>query len=338
MSKRQKTQIDRRTLLIGGSITAAGTLGAAFFHQMLKPRAAVFIADKQRYDGDLVRTMHDGLVATGLDEKGLRNKRVLLKPNFVEPSRDVPHMTTHPAVIRAAAEVFRRFGAEVAIGEAPGHVRDSDQVLVEARVDEFLREDKLRFADLNYEDSEWWPNLGQASPLTGFYFPRSVLEADLLVSLPKLKTHHWMGVTASLKNMYGVLPGLHYGWPKNVLHHAGIPETVFDINASLPPTISIVDGIDCMEGDGPILGTLRPMGLLVIGTNTTAVDATVSRLMELDPHKVTYLRLAENRLGPVAERQIEQRGCAWRPLAAPFAMLDRPHLQVLRARQGGLIT
>ena len=72
------------------------------------------------------------------------------------------------------------------------------------------------------------------SPLEGLYFPRSVLEADLVVSLPKLKTHHWVGMTASMKNLYGLLPGIKYGWPKNVLHHAGIPQTVVDINASAP--------------------------------------------------------------------------------------------------------
>jgi uncharacterized protein (DUF362 family) len=329
----ETSQIDRRTLLIGGSVLAAGVLGSAVMRDLRRQKAAVFIADRQRYDGDLARTIHDGLLATGLEPRLLRGKRVLLKPNLVEPLRDVPHMTTHPAVIRAAAEVFRRLGAEVVVGEAPGHVRDTDMALSESRVGEALRDDGLPFADLNYEEAAWRINAGRASRLAGFYFPRGVLEADLIVSLPKMKTHHWMGLTASLKNMYGVLPGLYYGWPKNVLHHAGIPETVMDINASLPPLISIVDGIDCMEGDGPIMGTARSMGLLVVGTNPTAVDATVGRLMQLDPHKITYLRLAQDRLGPVAERSIEQRGCRWRALAQPFALLDKPHLQILRAAE-----
>ena len=108
-------------------------------------------------------------------------------------------------------------------------------------------------------------------------------EADLIVSLPKMKTHHWVGVTAAMKNLYGTIPGCKYGWPKNVLHYSGIPETVFDINASLPRTIAIVDGIDCMEGDGPIMGTLKRMGLVIVGTYPAAVDATVCRLMEVDP-------------------------------------------------------
>ena len=133
-----------------------------------------------------------------------------------------------------------------------------------------------------------------------------------MVSLPKMKTHHWMGVTASMKNLYGVLPGIVYGWPKNVLHQHGIAETVYDINASLPSLLAIVDGIDCMEGDGPIMGSLKPMGLIVVGTNLPAVDATVARIMGLPPERIPYLALAENRLGPLDESQITQRGEAWR--------------------------
>jgi hypothetical protein len=76
------------------------------------------------------------------------------------------------------------------------------------------------------------------------------------------------------------------------------------------------------------------MGLVVVGDNLPAVDATACRLMELAPEAVTYLHLAADRLGPIAEGRIHQRGEAWRPLAAPFEILDKPHLNVLRTRPG----
>jgi uncharacterized protein (DUF362 family) len=173
--------------------------------------------------------------------------------------------------------------------------------------------------------------------LKGFWFPRQVIEADLVVSMPKMKTHHWVGYTGALKNLYGVIPGIKYGWPKNVLHYAGIPESIYDINASLPKTVAIVDGIVAMEGDGPIMGSAKPMGLLVIGTNPTAVDATLGRVMGFDPARVSYLKLAANRLGPVDEPCIEQRGETWQSVASPFRILDSPHLQELRA-EGVLIS
>ena len=238
-------------------------------------------------------------------------------------------------MIVATAEVFRSWGATVTVGEAPGHVRDTEMALVESGVAEALDDAGIEFADLNYEDVGWLPNRGRASKLKGIYFPKSVLDADLIVSMPKMKTHHWVGITASMKNLYGVLPGIKYGWPKNVLHHHGIPQTVFDINASLPRKIAIVDGIDCMEGDGPIMGSLKQMGLVLVGTNLPAVDATMARIMGLDPNEVSYLHLANGRLGSLDEEQIDQCGEQWQEVSSPFEILDEPHLRGLRAKSAG---
>lgn len=320
----------RRAMLVGGSLAAAGVMGYPLIKRAARHRAPVFIARHQRYDGSLTRTIRDGLLAAGLTEKGLAGKRVVLKPNLVEPSRAVPHMTTHPAMILATAEVFRGCGAHVVVGEAPGHVRDTEMALVESGVQEALDSTGLEFADLNYEEVQWVKNRGGASRLAGFYFPRSIVEADLIVSMPKMKTHHWVGVTAAMKNMYGTIPGIKYGWPKNVLHHAGIPQTVFDINASLPKVITVVDGIECMEGDGPIMGSPKQMGLVLVGTNAAAVDATICRLMRFDPARISYLQLAADRLGPIDDRLIDQLGEAWEPLARTFEILDTPHLRALR--------
>lgn len=330
-------QHSRRAWLIGGG-AAAALVGTGLAREWLLERASVFIAKNQTYQGDLIRTIRDGLTACGLVPDSLRGKRVLLKPNLVEPIRESPHMTTHPAMLLAAAEVFRGWGATVTVGEGPGHLRDTDLALSESGVGEALDSERLPFADLNYQEVAWTPNGGRRSKLKGFYFPQAVAEADLIVSLPKMKTHHWVGVTAAMKNLYGTIPGCKYGWPKNVLHYSGIPQTVYDINASLPRTIAIVDGIDCMEGDGPIMGTLKHMGLVLIGTNPTAVDATVCRLMDFDPYAVPYLKLAANRLGPLSDRLIDQRGEAWQPLVSPFSILNKPHLQPLLQSRGVLVS
>lgn len=331
-------RFNRRAWLAGGGAVAATLVGTGIVRQWFREKASVFIAKNQQYDASLVSTIRDGLIACGLAPDAVKGRRVLLKPNMVEPNRDCPHMTTHPAMILAAAEVFRGWGSYVTIGEGPGHVRDTEMALVESGVAEALDSLKLPFADLNYDEVAWQPNLGKASRLEGFYFPRAVVQADLVVSMPKMKTHHWVGVTAAMKNLYGTIPGIKYGWPKNVLHHKGIPETVFDINASLSKTIAIVDGIDCMEGDGPIMGTMKPMGLVVVGTSPIAVDATICRLMDVDPRQVPYLHLAADRLGPLDDRLIEQRGERWQPLASPFEVLDKPHLHNLVRHRGVLVS
>jgi uncharacterized protein (DUF362 family) len=315
---------------VGAAAGVAGVAGCALLGRWWHKPQPVFVAKNQCYDGPLAQTIRDGLLAAGVDPAWLRGRRVLLKPNMVEPSRSSPQMTTHPAVVVAAAEVFSAWGAEVRVGEAPGHVRDTDWALLESGLDDALRDARLPFADLNYQESRPSPNRGRRSKLQEFSFPRDVLEADLVVSMPKLKTHHWVGMTASMKNLFGTLPGLIYGWPKNVFHYTGIAQAVVDISASLPPTIAIVDAILCMEGDGPIMGTPKPMGLLVIGGNTTAVDATCARIIGIPPERIPYLAMADNWLGPLDPRRIPQ--CGERPdeLAEPFALIDAPHLAQLR--------
>ena len=326
-----KRNVSRRRWLLAGGATAAGLTALGTLHEFVGPRNAVFIARHQSYDGALERTIRDGLIACGIGREQLRGKRVLLKPNLVEPTPEIPHMTTHPAMVVAAAAVFRDWGASVTVGEAPGHVRDTEMAVLESGLSDALRTAGVPFADLNYESVGWQRNRGRCSRLKGFYFPQSILAADYIVSMPKLKTHHWVGMTASMKNLYGVLPGIKYGWPKNVLHHSGIPETVVDINATLPETLAIVDGIDCMEGDGPILGSCKRMGLVLVGHNLPAVDATIARIMGLVPERISYLQLAARRLGSIRERRIEHPAETWQSVVSPFKVLDQPHLRALQA-------
>jgi uncharacterized protein (DUF362 family) len=166
--------------------------------------------------------------------------------------------------------------------------------------------------------------------LDRLWLPSSLKRADLIVSMPKLKTHHLAGVTLSMKNLFGMLPGVCYGWPKNVLHFAGIHQSILDITAAVRPHLAIVDAIIGMEGDGPIMGTPRPCGRLIFGTNLPAVDATAARLMGIDPWRIPYLAVASGLLGPIAESHITQRGEPIWGSSQPFELLDRPGLRELR--------
>jgi uncharacterized protein (DUF362 family) len=342
----KRAAFSRRDLLRSSGAIGVGLAGYLSIRQWQRrtatappsPRPAVFVAGGQSYAGNLGQAIRHGLITVGIDPRHLRGKRVLLKPNLIEPSRSFPHITTHPAVVVAAAEVFRSWGADVVVGEGPGHVHDTEMALFESGLEEALDAARLSFNDLNYDDPLWVNNQGRWSSLAGFYLPRSAATADLIVSMPKLKTHHWIGMTASLKNLFGLLPGHVYGWPKNVLHHAGISQSVADLHASLPPTIAIVDGIDCMEGDGPIMGTLKAMGLLLVGSDLVALDATCARIMGLDPARLDLIQMAarrHDRFTDFSEESIDQRGDPWRRLASPFQLLDVPHLRALRPHAAG---
>jgi len=194
------------------------------------------------------------------------------------------------------------------VGEGQGHVRDTYYVLEESGLADVLYEDRIPYIDLNNDSLFTLPNNGRFSRLKELSFPNTLRQVDIIVSMAKMKTHHWAGVTLTMKNMFGVMPGIVYGWPKNVLHHAGIERSILDINATIKPHFAIVDGITGMEGDGPIMGTPCHTGVLVMGRNLPAVDATGARIMGIDPHKIAYLKVASNRLGPVKEKYIAQRG------------------------------
>ncbi|MFZ7125086.1 MAG: DUF362 domain-containing protein [Desulfobacterales bacterium] len=253
--------------------------------------------------------MLDGFRELGVSETIVKDKRVLLKPNLVEPHRGVSHINTHPAVVQAAVEAFRRLGAaEVVVAEGPGHINDTLWCLEESGIGDVLKDEGIRFADLNYADFVRQPNLGNKTDLGDLFLPVPIVEADIVVSMAKMKTHHWAGATLSMKNLFGIMPGSVYGWPKNVLHYAGIVPSILDINATVKPDFAIVDGIVGMEGDGPIMGDPVKAGLLVMGRNFPAVDATCCRLMGIDPDEIDYLNWASDWLGPIVEYGIDQRG------------------------------
>jgi uncharacterized protein (DUF362 family) len=149
-----------------------------------------------------------------------------------------------------------------------------------------LAEDKIPFTGLKLSSVVKMPSEGKASKFEVFYFPEEILKADIVVSMAKMKTHHWASVTLSMKNLFGVMPGIVYGWPKNVLHWAGIDQCVYDITATLKPHLAIVDGISRMEGDGPIMEDPIGSGVIVIGRNLPAVDATSARVIGVNPHKI----------------------------------------------------
>jgi uncharacterized protein (DUF362 family) len=208
------------------------------------------------------------------------------------------------------------------IGDGPALDRDTQAILESVRLKEYVSTLAQDFVDLNIDEVAYVALKTRASRLSGLQLPKTVLGADFLVSMPKMKTHHWAGVTLSLKNMFGVVPGGCYGWPKNVLHWAGIDQSILDINAAARPDFAIVDGIVGMEGNGPIQGTPKASGVLVLGNDPVAVDATCCRIMGLVPEKVKYLRQASTLLGHSKLDKIQQLGEDIKAVKTRFATLD----------------
>ena len=296
----------------------------AFSHNSLSPSFArppsrVAIRRAGDYSVDLAALLYETLREFNLPVKG---KNILLKPNFVEP--DAQNLiNTHPAVVAAAFEAFLRLGAaSVTVGEGPGHERDTEGILETIRLRHFIGPLAGKFVDLNLDQVERVVLRTKASQLKELYLPKTVLRSDFVVSMPKLKTHHWAGVTLSLKNMFGIVPGNCYGWPKNALHWAGLTRSILDINGTVRPDFAIVDGIVGMEGNGPIQGSAKASGILVAGDDPVAVDATCARIMGLKPERIDYLANAGLLLGHLKEEKIIHLGESIANVAVPFALMD----------------
>ncbi len=318
-------KLDRRQAALG----AAGLVAGGFVTARLLPeetllrdrrprRSRVAIISANNYSAEIEDVLLSGLRLFRLN---LQGKSVLLKPNLVEFISGV-EVNTNPLLVGAAAEAFLKLGAKsVVVGEGPGHQRDTYLVLADSGFDIELRSRKIRFVDLNRDGLFAVPTKATYTGLGHLWLPKTLLTSGFVVSMPKIKTHHWAGVTLSMKNMFGVIPGARYGWPKNVLHWKGIHRSILDICATAPIQFVIADGIVAMEGNGPLHGTHRHLGKIVLADDPVAADFTCARLMGLNPDGVWHLDRAARFLGNGSRNRIDLLAEELPPQPVPFDVL-----------------
>ena len=252
----------------------------------------------------------------------VRGKRVVIKPNLVDVSLDRP-IHTDPRLIEALILQIAGLGArEIVLAEGAAHYRDAEDLFRRSGYEALAKRRGIRLVDLNYDDFTTVKCVNpNAILLREISLPRTIAAAEVLVSVPKMKTHKLAGITLSLKNMFGILPGMVYGWPKNTLHWNGIPLSICEINGTVRTHYAVVDGVVGMEGHGPIMGTAKPAGVLVLGDNALAVDATAARIMGVEPSRVDYLAMAHKlRLGSLRREDIAVTGETIERFRTDFAL------------------
>ena len=319
-------RITRREFAAATAAMAGGAALAGCNQERPLIPSQVSIVRAPQYDQrvyDTVRRIVDG------HHLEVRGRHVVIKPNLVEFEPE-SYINTNPLLVHAAVEAFRARGAaSVHIAEGPGHRRNTLDLADAAGYFKIVPKFEDVFVDLNLDDVTHTTLPRQFSRLGKLYLPNTALRADLLVSMPKMKTHHWVGATLSMKNLFGLVPGGVYGWPKNVLHWAGITECIADLHAAFPRQFALVDGIVGMDGNGPIQGKAKPVGVLVAGNDPVAVDATCCRIMGINPFQIGYLRLAiGNMEANLSELNIRQTGEAISSVATPFDLI--PEFQSIR--------
>ena len=274
---------------------------------MTPPRVAIYEADYASAR-DTVERAFDAFPLP------IAGKTILLKPNIlgaVEPER---HVCTHPAVVRAVIEAVQRRGAgRILVGDNSG-MRAYGSNEQAARTAGILEVAGERFVNLGTSPVATRVESTFADRLA---FSREVLEADLLINLPKMKTHLATGITGAVKNTFGHL----VGGEKTRLHReARGPENfaraVVDVFRVRPPDLSILDAVVAMEGQGPSGGRPRKVGRILASDNAVALDGVMAAMMGLAPRRIPLLRIAEEcGQGPIDLEGIEIKG--------PFAVVPR---------------
>jgi uncharacterized protein (DUF362 family) len=313
-------RITRRELLAASAAVAgSAALAACNREQPLVP-SRVSIVRAPAYDQRIYETVRSLLDEHQVDVRG---RDVVIKPNLVEFEPE-SFINTNPLLVHAAVEAFRARGAAtVRIAEGPGHRRNTLDLADAAGYFKTVPQFEDLFVDLNLDDVTRVSLPRRFSRLGKLYLPNTALRAGLLVSMPKMKTHHWVGATLAMKNLFGLVPGAVYGWPKNALHWAGIAESIADLHFAFPRQFAIVDGIVGMQGNGPIQGTAKFAGVVVAGSDPVAVDATCCRIMRIDPFQIGYLHLATGGVNAqISERNIQQSGEAIAAVATPFDLIS----------------
>jgi uncharacterized protein (DUF362 family) len=259
----------RRFIKLSAAAAGGLALGAAGTHwiqRVRQPLSHVAILPARAYADTLAAVVRDGLKLFPDLLRRVKGGRVVLKPNLIE-YHDAHRVNTHPMVVAAAIESFRSLDAkEVVVAEGPGHRRDMEMLLAQSGMEDILRDHRVSFVDLNLDAIRPVKLVANYTKLDRLFLPDTVLGADLVVSMPKLKTHHWN------------------------------------------PGFAIIDGIEAMEGDGPLRGDTVGTGVIIMGDNLVAVDATGARVMDMRPERIPYLARMLPHGGTIHESRILQLG------------------------------
>ncbi len=235
------------------------------------------------------------------------NSSVLLKPNFLSVVEKGSPVITHYAVFEAVVRIIKEYSSDISFGDSPGS-EDTRKAAEKSGLMEVAKKYGVKFVDFNDV-----VHVELQNPLMYKYWDiaRAPFEADVVITLPKLKTHMMMYYTGAVKNQFGCVAG-----PKKAEWHTKIPNPIdfskmlLDLNTVVKTSFAILDGIVAMEGNGPRNGTPKQMNTIIMGQSLTAVDSAAVRLIGYDNVlAVPFLKAAhDTKWGTVLPEEIEILG------------------------------
>jgi uncharacterized protein (DUF362 family)/NAD-dependent dihydropyrimidine dehydrogenase PreA subunit len=262
----------------------------------------------------------------------IQGKKVLIKPNVLRASVASEHVVTNPAVLLAVVEkVEAMHPASIVVGDNPG-------IFSYGANEEAFKKTGLMAAAKGY-----YQNIGNDSVKVDFNpdfmsavsVSQAVMNADVIISLPKFKTHGLTVITGAIKNSYGFLPGAQKATLHRIAGNADrFHEMLIDVFQIRVPDLFIVDAVVGMEGNGPASPDLRTIGLILASDNAVALDAVIATMMGCDPSRLRFLQKAQEKgLGDYDLSAIDLIGELQRipnfklPPLSGAANLDNEHIQ-----------
>jgi uncharacterized protein (DUF362 family)/Pyruvate/2-oxoacid:ferredoxin oxidoreductase delta subunit len=256
-----------------------------------------------------------------------RGDRVLLKPNLLSGKHPDRCVTTHPSIVKAVAQLVQEAGGVPAIGDSPG-VGSLRRVAAQAGIAEVADEVGCPLVEFKAVAEI---QTDEAYTFRRFELAQAVLEADVVVNLPKVKTHSQTLLTLGVKNIFGCIPGIRKAqWHlKAGTDHSYFAGMLAELCQIVKPALTIADGVIGMEGDGPNNGDPRPLGLILAGGNPFALDATICRIIGIPPEELLTIQAAQQRgFEGIDPKQIEILGQRVEDVGvAPFRLPRRFDIQ-----------
>lgn len=255
-------------------------------------------------------------------------EKILLKPNWLVAAPPVKCATTHPAIFQAVCAIFQTSGVQLTYGDSPAH-HSPEAAAQKTGFADVAKEFGIPLADFVGCQEVFAENAVQNKRFT---IAKGVSESDGMISLPKLKTHGFLKLTGSVKNQFGCVPGI-----RKSEFHVKLPnpndfaQMLVDLNAFLQPRLYIMDGIMAMEGNGPMSGDPKRMNVLLLSTDPIALDATVCRILNVNPIlSPTIIAGKKAGMGVYHEKEIELLGDPIEIFRTPDFKVNREAIKFFR--------
>lgn len=242
-------------------------------------------------------------IMSSLDYESIipQNAKVVIKVNLSTPFKEnAAASNTSPEILDSVLKILKTRTENIIVGESNGMRYKSEDAFEVSGFYEILGKHNVKH--MNFSNDEW-VETGEKL-IKGWGLPKTLLEADVFMTLPVLKTHATTVFTGSLKNQFGCYPQYN-----RLLLHPHLDKVLVLINKILKPRIAIMDAIIGMEGRGPINGKPKRLDMILASTDPVALDATAMRLVGIDPYTSGHVRLAsQDGLGNIDEQSIEIDG------------------------------